>query len=90
LKNLDLNDFNQLWTLTHDFIKDHNDVENIAQDEELLLCFQSILNLINFTINCSDDDIDTVYENDCLLKNIMVFQTFYSKNLKFKVNIKIF
>jgi len=90
LKDLDENDFNQLWILTHDFIKENTGVENLTQDVELLLCFQSILNLVNFTITCSDDDIKAVYENNCLLKTILVFQTFYSTNLKYKVNIEIF
>lgn len=90
MKDLDENNFNQLWILTHDFIKENSLVENITQNAELLLCYQSVLNLVNYTITCADDDIITVCENDCLLKTILVFQTFYSTNLKYKVNIKIF
>lgn len=90
MKDLDENNFNQLWILTHDFIKENTLVENVTQDAELFLCYQSVLNLVNFTITCADDDIITVCENDCLLKTILVFQTFYSTNLKYKVNIKIF
>lgn len=90
MTDLDENDFNQLWILAHDFIKENTSVENITQDVELLLCYQSILNLINFTITCSNDDMKTVKENDCFFKTLLVFQTFYSTNLKYKVNIIIF
>ncbi|KAL4131307.1 hypothetical protein QTP88_008640 [Uroleucon formosanum] len=89
LKDLDENNFNQLWILTHDFIKENTLVENITQDAELFLCYQSVLNLVNFTITCADDDIITVCENDCLLKTILVFQTFYSTNLKYKFKLDI-
>lgn len=89
LTDLDENDFNQLWILAHDFIKENTSVENITQDVELLLCYQSILNLINFTITCSNDDMKTVKENDCFFKTLLVFQTFYSTNLKYKFKLDI-
>lgn len=73
--------------LTHDFIKEKN--ENCTQDEELLLCYQSILSLVNYTITCTHD-IQSVHEHGSLLKTITIFQFFYTVNFKYKVNIKIF
>uniref|UniRef100_A0A2H8TZZ4 Condensin-2 complex subunit G2 n=1 Tax=Melanaphis sacchari TaxID=742174 RepID=A0A2H8TZZ4_9HEMI len=89
LKDLDGNNFNQLWILTHDFVKEMTLVDNITQDEELLLCYQSILNLVNYTVTCADEDIIGAYEQNYLFKTILVFQTFYSTNLKYKFKLDI-
>lgn len=73
--------------MIHDFIKETSHTENITEDVDLLLCYQSVLNLVNYTITCADDDIIGVYKHDNLYKTILVFQTFYSSNIKYKVNI---
>lgn len=86
---MDEDNFNQLWVLIHDFVKEMTLVENITQDAELLLCYQCILDLVNYLITCADEDILSVceYEHNYLYKTILVFQKFYSTNLKYKVNI---
>jgi len=76
--------------LIHGFVKEITLVENLTQDVESLLCYQSILNLVNYTITCADEDIISVYEQNYFYKTILVFQTFYSTNLKYKVNIILF
>jgi len=89
---LDENNFNQLWVLIHDFVKemtlDGLD-ENITQDSELLLCYQCILDLVNYSITCANEEIQSVYEDEhnYLYKTILLFQKFYSTNFKYKVNI---
>lgn len=84
---MDENDSKRLWILLHDFIKDT--FENISDAEELITCFQCILNLVNHVIK-STEDIICIYEHDYLLKTILIFQSLYSKNVNYKVNFKKF
>lgn len=68
----------------HDFIKETSIAEDIAKDNELLACYQSVLNLVQHAIN-SAVDISVYEENEHLIKTILIFQTLYSKQLKYKV-----
>jgi len=86
LNDLDENNSNELWILLHDFIKETSSLQDPTQDLELLKCYHYILNLVNHAINCSND-ILCVYEFQHLLKSILIFQTFYTKNFKHTVII---
>lgn len=88
LNDLDENDSNQLWTILHNFILEKSSLEENIQDKELLTCYGCILKLINHIMDCAEN-ILCVYEVDYLLKSIIIFQTFYSKNFKYTVNINI-
>lgn len=70
--------------MLHDFIKET--LKDIKQDKDLISCHQNILNLINFVME-STENIISVYEHDSLLKTIMIFQSFYSINVNYKVNL---
>lgn len=63
-------------------------LEDTIQDKKLLTCYDCILKLINHVMN-SAENILCVYEVEYLLKNILIFQTFYSKKFKNSVNINI-
>lgn len=72
--------------MLHDFIKET--LENISDDEELIRCYQCILNLVNHVIK-STENIISIYEHDNLLKTVLIFQSLYSKNVQYKVNFQI-
>lgn len=63
-----------------------SNLEENIQDKELLTCYDCILKLINHFMDCAEN-ILCVCEVDYLLKIIIIFQTFYSKNFKYMVNI---
>lgn len=70
----------------HDFIKETSIAEDAADSKELLESYQCVLNLVQYAIN-SIENIHSVYDEEHLLKTIMIFQSFYAKKFKYKVII---
>lgn len=70
-------------------MKDSLNSDDINLEKGLLECYQCILNFLNYIIT-STKDASCLCGEEHLLKALTLFQSFYSKNFKYKVSNNCF